>query len=73
MRGRSPAFLSLYRLLLQILTARFNAVIKEVLAAIYTDFETVLDETSTGPIDQEDVFSASPLGHSLKLKFRHSV
>lgn len=52
------------------LTIEMKLVIKELLVAIYRDFETVLDEDSTEPIDQDDVFSASPFGHSLKLRFR---
>ena len=43
---------------------------KELLTTIYTDFETLLDEEFTENVDQEDVFSASPLAGCLKLKFR---
>ena len=43
---------------------------KELLATIYTDYETFLDEGFTGNVDQEDVFSSSPLAGCLKLKFR---
>ena len=43
---------------------------KELLTAIYTDYETLLDEEFTANVEQEDVFSASPLAGCLKLKFR---
>lgn len=42
---------------------------KELLVTIYTDYETFLDEGFTGNVNQEDVFSSSPLADCLKLKF----
>lgn len=43
---------------------------KELLVAIYTNYETVLDEDFTGDVEQEDVFSSSPLAGRIQLKFR---
>ncbi|KAF9699566.1 hypothetical protein EKO04_002697 [Ascochyta lentis] len=45
-------------------------VMKELLIAIYTDYETLLDEQFTGNIEQEDAFSSSPIAGCVKLKFR---
>jgi unspecific monooxygenase len=42
----------------------------ELLATVYTDYETSLDEGFTGNVEQEDAFSAGPLAGCLMLKFR---
>ncbi|GFF57213.1 predicted protein [Aspergillus udagawae] len=44
-------------------------VMKELLATVYTDYETFLDDGFTGNVEQEDAFSAGPLAGCLKLKF----
>ncbi|EEP82158.1 predicted protein [Uncinocarpus reesii 1704] len=45
-------------------------VMKELLATIYMDYETALDDGFTGNVEQEDAFSAAPLAGCLKLRFR---
>lgn len=45
-------------------------VMKELLATIYTDYETFPDDEFTGNVDQEDAFSAGPRAGCLKVKFR---
>jgi unspecific monooxygenase len=45
-------------------------VIKELLATIYTDYSTCLDDEFTGNVEQQDAFSAGPVAGSLKLRFR---
>jgi unspecific monooxygenase len=42
----------------------------ELLATVYTDYETSLDEGFTGNVEQEDAFSAGPLAGCLMLKYR---
>ncbi|RAK92430.1 benzoate 4-monooxygenase cytochrome P450 [Aspergillus costaricaensis CBS 115574] len=45
-------------------------VIKELLATIYMDYETYLDDEFTGNVEQVDAFSAGPIAGCLQLKFR---
>ncbi|PWY80091.1 benzoate 4-monooxygenase cytochrome P450 [Aspergillus eucalypticola CBS 122712] len=45
-------------------------VIKELLATVYTDYETYLDDEFTGNVEQVDAFSAGPIAGCLQLKFR---
>ncbi|KAF7940822.1 uncharacterized protein EAE97_007008 [Botrytis byssoidea] len=46
---------------------------KELLVTIYTGYETHLDEEFTENVEQEDVFSSSPLAGCIKLKFRRPL
>jgi hypothetical protein len=52
-----------------VLTVEMKPVMKELLIAIYTDYETFLDEEFKGNVEQEDAFSSSPLAGCVKLKF----
>ncbi|KUJ15316.1 putative benzoate 4-monooxygenase cytochrome P450 [Mollisia scopiformis] len=45
-------------------------VMKELLITIYSNYETLLDEEFTESVEQEDVFSSSPLAGRIQLKFR---
>ncbi|BCR94555.1 uncharacterized protein AKAW2_11601S [Aspergillus luchuensis] len=47
-----------------------RAVIKELLATVYTAYETYLDDGFTGNVEQVDAFSAGPIAGGLQLKFR---
>ena len=43
---------------------------KEMFYNIYTDYETYLDEGSTGNVVQTDAFSSVPASGIIPLKFR---
>jgi unspecific monooxygenase len=46
---------------------------EELLATVYTDYETSLDDGFTGNVEQEDAFSAGPLAGCLKMIFRRLI
>ena len=47
-----------------------DLVMKEMFYSIYTDFETYLDESFAGNVDQTDAFSSIPAAGIIPLKFR---
>lgn len=52
------------------LTIQFQTVITELLATVYTTYETYLDDGFTENVEQVDAFSAGPIAGYLQLKSR---